>query len=99
MITECGTGKIYVVHSSGDNTPGFEGLGWFRLTRLSWGPGGIEESTMIEHTFTQTLDCWTRGGASVHIGPSGNIDFYCHSRGILPNGFFYRTGLGNYLPR
>jgi hypothetical protein len=81
LVTECGTGDIYGIHSSGDGEgpDGLEGSGYYRLSKLEAGPSGPVLTPIDVFEMSQnTADCHIRSAASVGVGPNGRLEFLCH---------------------
>lgn len=77
MITECGTGQIYALHSWGDQQ--LLGNGYWRLSRLEhdlYGPilRGIDGYTEGQNSAT----CHHRAAATAFVDGAGRIETYCH---------------------
>lgn len=78
-ITECGTGRIYVISTEGDSS--FGGEGYWLLSRVSLDDGGqIQFQPRSAKVMDQDSDsCWLRGSGTVHVA-GGVMRFYCHQR-------------------
>lgn len=81
MVTECGTGDIYAMHSSGDGggLDGLEGDGYWRLSKLvrDHGLPSLEPIDVFEVDQAANA-CHMRSAASVGVAPSGKLEFLCH---------------------
>jgi hypothetical protein len=87
LITECETGDIYLVHSSGADNPSD---GYFRLSRLD--PWTVKQQTIfIYETPDDINSCNARSGASAFVQPDGNISLYCHERATDSDYFNYQV--------
>lgn len=81
MVTECGTGDIYAMHSSGDGEGlnGLEGTGYWRLSQLVRQGDELRLNPIDVFEVPQSAQtCHMRSAASVGVGPNGKLEFLCH---------------------
>ena len=81
LVTECGTGDIYSIHSSGDGS-GVDGLiggGYWRLSKLVNTAAGPALDPIDVYDVSQNAeDCHMRSAASAGVGPGGKLELLCH---------------------
>ncbi len=81
LVTECRSGDIYAMHSSGDGdaVDGLEGSGYWRLSKLvrTGGEPQLEPIDVFEVNQT-AKSCHMRSAASVGVAPNGKLEFLCH---------------------
>lgn len=81
LLTECGTGDIYSIHSSGDGD-GIDGLiggGYWRLSKLVHTSAGPALDPIDVYEVSQNAeDCHMRSAASAGVGPGGKLELLCH---------------------
>ena len=89
MITECGTGDIYTVHTTGDEK-GFSmisGKGYWRLSKLVKKGNALGLTAVNAFTNRQNIkSCNVRAAASVYVNPQRRLEFYCHGYAKDPDG-------------
>lgn len=81
VITECGTGDLYTIHSSGDGeaADGLEGGGYWRLSKVVKRNSVPQLESVDVFEMSQSAgDCHMRSAASVGVGPNGKLEFLCH---------------------
>ena len=83
VITECSTGHIYTVHTSGEGREagigGLEGGGYWRLSKLERIAGTLRLRTLSIFEMSQnTANCHIRSSATVGVAPNGKLEFLCH---------------------
>lgn len=83
LITECGTGDIFAVHTSGDGresgVDGLEGGGYWRLSKLERHQGKLRFKPLSVFQMSQnTANCHIRSSATVGVSPNGKLEFLCH---------------------
>lgn len=81
LVTECTTGDIYAIHTSGDGE-GLDALighGYWRLSKLvkRGGKPALDPVDVFEMG-QNTADCHMRSAASVGVAPNGKLEFICH---------------------
>lgn len=90
VVTECGTGSIYTVHTTGDW--GLRGDGYWRLSKLE---GNLQTPHLV-HKSTKRKNqhheyCHHRSSATVHVNKNGKLEFLCSERAVTkkqPSGRF-----------
>ena len=82
LITECVSGDIYAIHTTGDgghNPDALIGGGYWRLSKLQKGRNGFYLKPVDVFEMSQnTSDCHMRSAASVGIAPNGKLEMLCH---------------------
>jgi len=81
LVTECGSGDIYAVHTSGDGTgaDGLVGGGYWRLSKLLWEDDRYKFRPLAVFEMSQNTDnCHMRSSATVSVAPNGKLEFLCH---------------------
>ena len=81
LVTECTSGDIYAVHTSGDGEAldGLEGGGYWRLSKLVRKNGMPQLDPIDVFEISQSAnDCHMRSAASVGVAPNGRLEFICH---------------------
>jgi hypothetical protein len=101
MLTECGTGHIYTVHTMGDK---YEGQGYYVLAKVTWGAIG-PTLTRVDAKIVNSHNeyCHHRSAASASVRSNGYVDLLCHERaednGVLSgqgDDWDFREGLNYY---
>ena len=94
-VTECGTGHIYTIHTTGEYA--LKGHGYWRLSRLD-GPPDKPRFVHIQ-TARQSQNnesCHHRSSATVSVNQKGELEFLCSERAVIkwhPTGRFdFREG-------
>lgn len=90
VVTECGSGRIYTIHTTGDFR--LKGDGYWRLSRLEGDP----DHPRLVHVETarQKQDneaCHQRSSATVRVNSAGELEFLCSERAVIkwhPTGRF-----------
>lgn len=80
VISECGTGNIYVVHTSGDQEgiSGLIGGAYWRLSKLTGSAPHLRLTPVDVFEMRQnTEDCHIRSAATVGVY-QGKLEFLCH---------------------
>lgn len=89
LITECGTGDIYSVHTTGD-TKGIgamKGNGYWRLSKLVNQQGQLRLSPISAFATKQNMpNCNLGSAATVHVNRRHKLEFYCHGFAKDPSG-------------
>lgn len=90
VVTECGSGRIYTIHTTGDYD--LKGDGFWRLSRLEGDP---KHPRLVQvATARQKQDneaCHQRSSATVHVNKAGELEFLCSERAVIkwhPTGRF-----------
>lgn len=81
VVTECSTGDIYAMHSSGDGggLDGLEGKGYWRLSKLVRRDGTPQlDPVDVFEVRQRAQSCHMRSAASVGVAPNGKLEFLCH---------------------
>ena len=89
LITECGTGDIYAVHTTGDEKgmSAITGKGYWRLSKLSQRGKVLGLKAVNAFTNRQNMkSCNVRAAATVHVNPQHKLEFYCHAYAKDPDG-------------
>lgn len=89
LITECGTGDVYSVHTTGDEQgiSAISGKGYWRLSKLV-SNGRLLGLTPI-NAFTTRQDlkrCNVRAAATVSVNTRNRLEFACHGYAKDPDG-------------
>jgi len=81
LITECKTGILYTIHTTGDETGvnALVGNGYWRLSKLT-GTAQQPQLTPIQGwQSTQNInDCHLRSTGTVYVNKQHKMEFYCH---------------------
>jgi hypothetical protein len=94
-ITECGTGHLYTIHTTGEYA--LKGDGYWRLSRLD----GTADKPRFVHIQTarqsqNNESCHHRSSATVSVNQKGELEFLCSERAVIkwhPTGRFdFREG-------
>ncbi|MGR3277260.1 hypothetical protein ACSYAD_19340 [Acaryochloris marina NIES-2412] len=114
LITECGTKKLYAIHSSGEDIGGavegfFKpgdsvGKGYWRLSRVRRDRNGPTLQTINTVRRNQNFDrCFMRGAATVHVNRNHRLEFSCHeyarSTNSANDAFSFEVGIPHPLPK
>ncbi len=89
VITECGTGDIYTVHSSGDEkgVSAISGNGYWRLSKLVDNRNKLSLKPLSAFSIRQNMtSCNVRSAATVHVNAQHQLEFYCHGYAKDPDG-------------
>jgi hypothetical protein len=81
LITECGTGDIYAIHTTGDQNGvnAVFGGGYWRLTKVIWQGNNPALQPVQAFRMKQNLNnCHMRSAASVRVNPHHQMEFACH---------------------
>jgi hypothetical protein len=95
VLTECGTGRIYTVHTTGSYR--LRGKGFWRLARAELGPNGPRLVHVATKSQPQRAErCHHRSSATVRVNASGKLELLCTERRVIklrPTGkFSFRRG-------
>ena len=90
LVTECGTGHLYTIHTTGDYA--FNGDGYWRLSRVESGPDGprLKHISIMKQS-QDNGDCHHRSSATAHVDKNGQLGFLCTERSVTkrnPTGRF-----------
>lgn len=89
LITECGTGDVYAVHTTGDEkgVKAIKGNGYWRLSKLRDNYGSPEFTPINAFSTRQNMSsCNVRASATVHVNNQRKLEFYCHGYAKDPDG-------------
>jgi hypothetical protein len=81
LITECRTGNVYAVHTSGDGEgiDALEGSGYFRLSQLEQRDASITlRPIAVWGTSQNAADCHLRSAATAGPRADGTLSLVCH---------------------
>jgi hypothetical protein len=94
VVTECGSGAIYTIHTTGDYA--MHGDGYWRLSRMDRGPGGLRLVHLgIARQSQEWEKCHHRSSATVHVDARGKLEFLCSERHVIkfnPGKFDFKEG-------
>jgi hypothetical protein len=84
QITECGSGRLYTIHTSGDEDI-FNSKGYWRLSRIDWDASGAPTlKTIAGRSQKQSLNsCHLRSSGTVHVNAKNKLEFICHERNVV----------------
>ena len=94
VITECGTGDIYTIHTSGDEkgVSAIKGKGYWRLSKLQISKGKLGLKPVSAFSSAQNLSsCSSRASATVFSNPRHKLEFYCHGYAKDPDGSMFNV--------
>lgn len=90
VITECGTGRLYVLHTYGHYEPWLNG--YWRLSRVEAGPLGPKLRPVASYLQPQDFfGCHHRSAATAFVAPDHIVDFYCHEYDASYEGYAQGT--------
>jgi hypothetical protein len=94
LVTECGTGHLYTIHTTGQYL--LNGDGYWRLSRVETGPDGPRlRHLAIEKQAQRQDECHHRSSATVHVNRNGELEFLCSERSVVrmnPGTFNFKEG-------
>ena len=94
LVTECGTGRLFTIHTTGQYL--LNGDGYWRLSRLEDGPDGPRlQHVAIASQPQRQDDCHHRSSATVHVNAKGELEFLCTERTVTkmnPGTFNFKEG-------
>ena len=86
LITECGTGDIYSIHSTGDSIA-ITGKGYWRLSKLVSNDKALGLTAINAFTIGQDLKrCSMRATGTVNVNQQNRLEFVCHGYAKDPDG-------------
>ncbi len=88
-ITECGTGDIYTIHTTGDEIGlrAINGNGYWRLSKLEQQQTSFRLKPINAFSNRQNMvNCHMRATATVYVTPRHQLEFYCHGYAKDPDG-------------
>jgi len=90
LVTECSTGDLYTVHTTG--TYGLVGSGFWRLSRID-GDAAAPRLThiAIREQPQRERNCHHRSSATVTVSPAGKLEFLCSERNVQTETFNFLT--------
>ena len=89
LITECGTGDVYAVHTTGDQqgASAIAGKGYWRLSKLVSNGKALGLTSVNAFTTGQDMKrCNVRAAATVTVNPQKRLEFVCHGYAKDPDG-------------
>ena len=89
LITECGTGDVYSVHTTGDEQgiSAISGKGYWRLSKLVSNGKALGLKAVNAFTTGQDMKrCNVRASATVNVNPQNRLEFVCHAYAKDPDG-------------
>ncbi len=89
LITECGTGDIYSVHTTGDSKGlgAVTGNGYWRLSKLIQPQGKLSLYPLSAFAVRQNMpNCSLSSAATVSVNKKHQLEFYCHGYAKDPSG-------------
>ena len=89
VVTECGTGDIYTIHSGGEEVgiKAMKGKGFWRLSKLIENNGKLKLAPINAFSKGQNMSsCSILAASSVHVNPQHKMEFYCHGYAKNRNG-------------
>ncbi|MCF6190280.1 MAG: hypothetical protein L3J51_07370 [Cocleimonas sp.] len=89
LITECGTGDIYSVHTTGSSQGigSVTGNGYWRLSKLVEQQGKLSLSPLsVFYTRQNMSSCNISSAATVYVNHQHKLEFYCHGFAKDPSG-------------
>lgn len=89
LITECGTGDVYAVNTSGDEKgiKAVSGNGYWRLSKLKEKYGSLSFEPINAFSSRQNMSsCNVRAAATVFVNSRHTLEFYCHGYAKDPSG-------------
>lgn len=101
LVTECKTGDIYAIHTTGDEkgVNALIGKGYWRLSKLIGTRKNPQLSVISGWKSTQNIhNCHLRSTGTVYVNPQHNMEFYCHGyarskkAGKLSDKFYFKVG-------
>ncbi|WP_299875769.1 hypothetical protein [uncultured Cocleimonas sp.] len=94
LITECGTGDIYAVHTTGDEKgiSAITGNGYWKLSKLVQKDRALGLSAINAFTMRQDMkSCNVRAAATVGVTPQKRMEFSCHGYAKDPDGTMFNV--------
>lgn len=89
LITECDTGDVYAVHTTGDENgiAAISGKGYWRLSKLVSNGKALGLKAVNAFTTGQDMKrCNVRASATVSVNPQNRLEFLCHGYAKDPDG-------------
>jgi len=93
LVTECGTGDVYSIHTTGDSgLRAFTGNGYWRLSKLNQKNGKLLLSPVNAFMTLQNItNCHSRSAATVSVNKQHKLEFNCHAFAKDPDGTLFDT--------
>lgn len=94
LITECQTGDIYTIHTSGDQkgVSAISGNGYWRLSKLQSKSSKFSLRPISAFVNRQNMpSCNVKASGSVHVNSKHNLEFYCHGYAKDPDGSLFNV--------
>lgn len=94
LITDCGSGDIYAIHTTGDEKGigAISGNGYWRLSKLVQDREVLGLTAVNAFISKQNMkSCNVRAAATVHVNPSHKLEFYCHGYAKDPDGSLFNV--------
>lgn len=89
VITECGTGDIYIIHTSGDvkGISAITGSGYWRLSKLTRQNQKLSLNPVSAFVNRQNMvNCNVKASGTVYVNVNRKLEFYCHGYAKDPDG-------------
>ena len=89
LVTECGTGDVYSVHTTGDSKGlgTMSGNGYWRLSKLKQTNGKLNLLPISAFATRQNMpNCNLSSAATVFVNQQHKLEFYCHGFAKDPSG-------------
>lgn len=89
LITECGTGDLYSIHTTGDSKGlgAVTGNGYWRLSKLIQSKGKLSLYPLRAFATRQNMpNCSLSSAATVSVNKQHQLEFYCHGFAKDPSG-------------
>ncbi len=89
LLSECGSGDIYAIHSGGDEDEMsvIRGQGYWRLSKVVVRQQRLSLRPLSAFMQPQNMDkCSLRAAATVRVNPDHQLEFYCHGYAKNPEG-------------
>lgn len=94
LVTECGTGDIYAIHTSGDEKgiSAISGNGYWRLSKLVDNHNKLSLNPISAFSNRQNMSsCNVRAAATVYVNQQNKLEFYCHGYAKDPDGSLFNV--------
>ncbi len=94
LITECGSGDIYAIHTTGDEKglSALTGNGYWRLSKLVSRQNILGLTAINGFSNRQNIkSCYARAAATVHVNPQNRLEFHCHAYAKDPDGSLFNV--------
>ncbi len=94
VISECGSGDIYTIHTTGDEkgVSMIRGNGYWRLSQLESVNGKLQLNPISGFSSRQNMkSCNLRSSATVFVDNNNTLKFYCHAYAKDPDGSLFNV--------